>query len=285
MSTFDDKSANTGLGTGEPELSARELARALEKLGLNFDPETEEGRQRAAEYVNEALSDRAATDAIIAALAGDAVAAVGDASEGAGSPTSPFVPTRIFAGRTPADEFLMDDAPSRGRLLTALERETASAGQYRDRSRLLWVDTGKPAWRPTGDLAVVVDFLSSALLLLPAARPSLLDRMLVKLGRDYPWTPPVCAFTHYLATDSARLIIRFGATNIHLNYRVSRDTLVVAREADGAKGWLLEARPAGGDPAQFSRELLKAFDGHADQARVALDSLRSAVNESSRASV
>jgi hypothetical protein len=129
MPTFDEKSAHNDIGSGEPEVSAEAIAQALGKLGCHVDPTTEEGRLRAAEFINDALSDPVKMDKIIAALDADAPLASYNAGDKATSnPAKRFIPRTGFGGRTPADEFLMDDEPSRGRLLTALETVARAKG-------------------------------------------------------------------------------------------------------------------------------------------------------------
>ena len=129
MPTFDEKSAHIDIGSGQPEVSAEAIARALGKLGWHVDRTTEEGRLRAAEFINDALSDPVKTDKIIAALDAHAPLASDDAREKATvDPAKRFIPKTRLGERTPADYFLMDDEPSRGRLLTALETVTRAKG-------------------------------------------------------------------------------------------------------------------------------------------------------------
>src|SRR5471030_453123 len=80
MRPVDQKLAHNDTDSGELELSVEAIALALEKVGLHVDPATEQGRLRAAELINEALSDPERTDKIIAALEADAPLA----SDGAG---------------------------------------------------------------------------------------------------------------------------------------------------------------------------------------------------------
>jgi hypothetical protein len=129
MPAVDEKSAHNDIGSGEPEVFAEAIARALGKLGWHVDPTTEEGRLRAAEFINDALSDPLKTDKIIAALDADAPLASDDAREKATSnPAKRFIPRTGVGERTPADYFLMDGEPSRGRLLTALETVARAKG-------------------------------------------------------------------------------------------------------------------------------------------------------------
>lgn len=281
MHTFDEDSAGSNAAFGEPELSTEAIARALAKLGFTFDPTTEEGQLRAAEFVNEALSDPAKTDRIVTALDADQpLAPHGAPDEAPGYLLQPFIPQERQGERTPADDFLMDDAPTRGKLLTALEA-AASRESLQVASDVFISHTANDY--------LLVQFLSTALKQLPPTRISFWDRLLVLFNPEYPLSSPVCAFTHYFAPHSARLAIKFRETDIHLkywaNHGANHDAFVVARERDGADYWWLEVRPAEGDAAKFSRQFLDGFEGDTDQARVALDSLRSAVEERARAHV
>ncbi|MFK4448970.1 hypothetical protein ABH944_009027 [Caballeronia udeis] len=122
MPTFDEKVTHNDTGFGQAEVSAEAIARALGKLGWHVDPTTEEGRLRAAEFINDALSDPMKMDKIIAALDADAPLVSDDSRDNATSdPAKRFIPRTGVGEPTPADYFLMDDEPSRGRLLTALE--------------------------------------------------------------------------------------------------------------------------------------------------------------------
>ena len=130
MRPVDQKLAHNDTDSGELELSVEAIALALEKVGLHVDPATEEGRLRAAELINEALSDAARTDKIIAALEADApLASDGAGGKVTGIPAKRFIPKTRLGERTPADYFLMDDELSQGRLLTAPDAITRLKGK------------------------------------------------------------------------------------------------------------------------------------------------------------
>jgi hypothetical protein len=110
--------------------AAKVIAEALSRLGRNFDPGRVEDLDRTVLYVSGLMaSDRTQYEELVVAL----IRAKEPASKPAGwsrrrrtvqpkpAREKPFVPVVIGATRTPADDFLMDDEPSRGHLLRALD--------------------------------------------------------------------------------------------------------------------------------------------------------------------
>jgi hypothetical protein len=119
--TKQNSDAYPGAASAEPELPPELIARVLGKLGVQIDPSTEEGRLRAVEFVSAALSDPAMTERIIAALDDGLDMPPADAHPASDCrSTTRFFPIVRSGKRTPADEFLMDDEPTRGRLLRSI---------------------------------------------------------------------------------------------------------------------------------------------------------------------
>jgi hypothetical protein len=119
--TKQNSDACQGAPSAEPDLPTEVFARVLGKLGVQIDPSTEDGRLRIATFVSAALSDPAMTERIFAALDDSLDMSSADArSERDYQATTRFVPIVRFGDRTPADEFLMDDEPTRGQLLKSI---------------------------------------------------------------------------------------------------------------------------------------------------------------------
>ena len=117
--------------------AAKVIAEALSRLGRNFDPASDDDLDRVVQYVSDLMAnDRAMYDELVTALIRTedlppksvSGFSVGHLPRGKPTPAKPFAPVRIFAERTPADEFLMEDAPSQGRLLTALDTVARANG-------------------------------------------------------------------------------------------------------------------------------------------------------------
>jgi hypothetical protein len=113
--------AYQGASSAEPELPPEVIARILGKLGVHIDPSTKDGRLQAATFLTAATSDPAMTERIIAALDTNLDIPSTDACSASDCrSTTRFVPIVRSGKRTPADEFLMDDEPTRGRLLRSI---------------------------------------------------------------------------------------------------------------------------------------------------------------------
>jgi hypothetical protein len=110
--------------------AAKVIAEALSRLGRNLYPASDDDLDRVVQYVSDLTADdRAMYDELVSALIRtedlrpkkrgpvfcEALATRKD------EPAKPFVPVRIYAERAPTDEFLTNEAPSQGRLLTALD--------------------------------------------------------------------------------------------------------------------------------------------------------------------
>ena len=117
--------------------AARVIAEALSRLGRNFDPASHDDLDRVVQYVSDLMAnDRAMYDELVTALIKTedlpqksvSGLSMGRLLRGKPRPAKPFAPVRIYAERTPADEFLMEDAPSQGRLLTALDTVARAKG-------------------------------------------------------------------------------------------------------------------------------------------------------------
>ena len=117
--------------------AAKVIAEALSRLGRNFDPAREEDLDRTVQYVSDLMaSDPEKYEELVIAL----IRPPAPPSKRAGwlcmrrpvqprpARAEPFVPVVIYAARTPADEFLMDDDPSRGHVLTALDTVARAKG-------------------------------------------------------------------------------------------------------------------------------------------------------------
>src|SRR5580698_2267625 len=120
MSSLDRPSDEHPLISAEPEISPKIVAAALARLGFDFDPSKDEDLEKAARYVDSMLTDLEKTDALVEALLS---ASREDADHVLDVPQTDraFVPIRLLGERTSADDVMMSDAPSRGRLLTVLE--------------------------------------------------------------------------------------------------------------------------------------------------------------------
>ena len=298
MPSTDNQFDSGGTVPAEPEISAEIIAQALARLGFRFDPASTEDVARAARYVDSVLADQVRTDELVAAL--DAVSTLPAGSPvlpEASSPAKPFVPMRIFAKRTPADADLLDDAPSRGRLLSALERDAIRSAESGDsRRHMPWINW--PADRVQGGHGRIADhiafdihsiekqapdipqlhaFISLALKALPEIRPSLLDRVRLMFAHDAP--PRVETFVYYYTRNSGAVRIQYGERRWNLTYVAGGDSLLILQGHDWAESSLL-THAKNDDPAIFSNRLVSAFEGHADYARVALSSVQRAIDES-----
>jgi len=103
--------------------AARVIAEALSCLGCNVDPASDDDLDHVVQYISGLMAtDQANYDQLVVALLEASGLASRDAADsGELGYAKQFVPVRIYAERTHADDFLMDDAPSRGRLLSALD--------------------------------------------------------------------------------------------------------------------------------------------------------------------
>ncbi len=110
--------------------AAKVIAEALSRLGRNFDPARDDDLDRAVQYVSDLMAaDRAKyNEFVVALLRAEMLPAKGTAASEKPGHADPFVPVQVCAERTPTDDFLMDDEPSRGRLLTALETVARAKG-------------------------------------------------------------------------------------------------------------------------------------------------------------
>jgi hypothetical protein len=117
--------------------AAKVIAEALSRLERNFDPVSHDDLDRVVQYVSDLMAnDRAMYDELVTALIRTedlppksvSGFSVGRLLRGKPRPAKPFAPVRIYAERTPADEFLMEDAPNHGRLLTALDTVARAKG-------------------------------------------------------------------------------------------------------------------------------------------------------------
>ncbi|MGF6727568.1 hypothetical protein P3T43_006960 [Paraburkholderia sp. GAS41] len=110
--------------------AAKVVAEALSWLGGGFNPDSDGDLDRAVQYVSDlAVTDPAKYDNLVAVLLEASVRA----SEGVVDSQMPkhgnsFVPTLTYTGHTPADHFLMDDAPTQGHLLSALDTIARATG-------------------------------------------------------------------------------------------------------------------------------------------------------------
>jgi hypothetical protein len=100
----------------EPEISLTTMAKALARLGLDFDPGSPEDVARVARYVDDLMSDESKAEKLVTAL-GTTIEtrAGGDAHLVEPGRVQPFVPVRFLAEHTPADRDLMSDLPSQSR--------------------------------------------------------------------------------------------------------------------------------------------------------------------------
>jgi hypothetical protein len=117
--------------------AAKVVAEALSRLGRNFDPARVEDLDRTVLYVSGLMAtDRTQYEELVVAL----IRAEEPVSKAAGwlrrlrtarqkpSRAKPFVPVAIQGPPTSADDLLMDDELSRGRLLTALDTIARAKG-------------------------------------------------------------------------------------------------------------------------------------------------------------
>jgi len=103
--------------------AAKVIAEALSRLGRNFYPASDDDLDRVVQYVSdltaELVSALIRTEDLRPKKRGpvfcEALATRKD------EPAKPFDPVRIYAERASADEFSTNEAPSQGRLLTALD--------------------------------------------------------------------------------------------------------------------------------------------------------------------
>lgn len=123
--------------TGSKDVSPAELrdaakliAEALSRLGRDFGPASDDDLDRAVQSVSDLMAtERAKYNALVVALLrAELLPSKGTADSAKLRHANPFAPVRIHAERTPADDFLMDDAPSQGRLLTALDTVARAKG-------------------------------------------------------------------------------------------------------------------------------------------------------------
>jgi hypothetical protein len=124
--------------------AAKVVAEALSRLGRNFDPARVEDLDRTVLYVSGLMAtDRTQYEELVVAL----IRAEEPVSKAAGwlrrlrtaqpdaARAKPFFPVAIQAPRTPADDLLMDDEPSRGQLLRALDTVAREKGHQRNLNR------------------------------------------------------------------------------------------------------------------------------------------------------
>jgi hypothetical protein len=99
------------------------VAEALSRLGRGFDPASDGDLDCAIQYVSDLMAaDPASYDKLVVMLLKASVLASKSTADSEKSRhVNPLSPMRIYSERTSADEFLMDDPPSRGRLLSALD--------------------------------------------------------------------------------------------------------------------------------------------------------------------
>ena len=101
----------------EPEIPLTTMMKVLGRLGFNFDPESPEDVEKAAQYVDDLVSDESKVDKLVTALGTTLEAGEGmDTHPVELAIAQPFVPVRILAEHTLADQDLMSDVlPSQSR--------------------------------------------------------------------------------------------------------------------------------------------------------------------------
>jgi hypothetical protein len=183
--------------------AAKVIAEALSRLGRYFDPSRDEDLDRTVQYVSDLMaSDPEKYEELVIAL----IRPQAPPSKRAGwlcmrrsaqprpARAEPFGPVVIHAARTPADEFLMDDVPSRGtsyqRLILSRVQKASKVSESMTWSRLLGILT----------LALLVSAASMAGIVLTFA---LLMRYLgwqTVWNEIFPWaTDRLDMITTYLA--------------------------------------------------------------------------------------
>lgn len=279
------------------------LFRALNIAG---DVRSEIDRERALEMLSAVLLDPERSDQVLAALGELGGAADDIATSGLNGPPPKLVTRRAANAKTAMS--MMDDAPSTGRLLNALQARThavenlllasrefhsALASNDSDRSRagarLHIAQLGRQLdTHPQLDHVSheqYARFIVQARKALPERSPSWLQRLAdaydVIKGSNAEWTWPVVSVVTHANLHHLECQLRHGPREWHfaVHFFEPKVTVLVANK----NTTVIERDVATTKPEDFSQSLLHAFDGDIRSTQMALDAVQQAIAVDGRA--